>query len=115
MGHHAEYDFPCGFCLFNNVAVAVKVARERNLRKRALIIDWDIHHGNGTQNAFINDESVLYFSVHRHDNGNFYPSTGKINEDGNGYNVNVPLNVEQNARYGDAAYLDIWKCLLLPI
>ena len=104
-----------GFCLFSNVSVAVKWAQRRRLCKRVLIVDWDVHHGNGTEKAFLDDADVLYFSVHRHDDGRFYPFSGSVSSHGFGSNVNVPLNRVEGARFGDAAYLDIWKCVLLPL
>jgi len=112
-----------GFCLFNNAVVAVNEIRRRGLCKKALIIDWDVHHGNGTQNMFYDDEDVLYFSTHRSDEGYFYPGTGFAKETGKGFNVNVPLNVNVPVRdellekdgHGDAQYLLIWKDILLPM
>ena len=78
-GHHAEAHCAKGFCLFNNVAVAAAVAREEMGVERILIVDWDVHHGNGTQHMFDDDPSVLYFSVHRYDDGqasaSIHPST----------------------------------------
>lgn len=75
-GHHAEPGCSGGFCHLNNVAVAAKVVKQKHRLNRVLILDWDVHHGNGTQTAFYEDSSVLYISIHRHDNGMFYP-TGK--------------------------------------
>lgn len=72
-GHHAEHDHAMGFCIYNNVAVAAKTLLKNNLAQRILIVDWDVHHGNGTQNAFIDDPRVLFISIHRHENGRFYP------------------------------------------
>ena len=126
-GHHCDGSQAMGFCLFNNVAVAVRAAQRKGLCQRILIVDWDVHHGNGLQNAFYGDDNVLYFSVHRFGDG-FYPETGAIADHGDGFNVNVPLQKIRGrtrsrsggggrgrARFGDAAYLDIWKCILLPI
>ena len=79
-GHHAESDKIMGFCLYNNVGVAAAVARKHWGVKRVLIVDWDVHHGNGTQEMFYADPSVLYFSTHRHDRGHFYPGTGAATE-----------------------------------
>eukprot|EP01084_Bolivina_argentea_P095260 171285_1 len=113
-GHHCEHNKPMGFCLFNNIVVAINVAHNRNLCTKTLIVDWDVHHGNGTQNMFYDNENVLYFSVHRYDNGKFYPSTGNMHDVGNGFNINVPLNVGRKG-FGDKEYLLIWKDILLPI
>jgi acetoin utilization deacetylase AcuC-like enzyme len=82
-GHHATPDRGMGFCLFNNVAIAA-----RFLRTRVLIVDWDVHHGNGTQDIFWNDPGVWYFSTHRFP---FYPGTGSAGERGKGNILNVPL------------------------
>ena len=133
-GHHCEHHKAMGFCLFNNAVVAVKAMVQRELCRKVLIIDWDVHHGNGTQNMFYEDHGILYFSIHRHDNGFFYPSTGlrclcfnvrlvdcrivktgKAHETGEGFNVNVPLNVTTDEGHGDAQYLLIWRDILLPI
>ena len=82
-GHHACHDRAMGFCLFNNVAIAA-----RFLRRRVLIVDWDVHHGNGTQEAFEDDPSVWYLSTHR---SPFYPGTGSARERGAGNILNLPM------------------------
>ncbi len=91
-GHHAEHDRPMGFCLFNNVAVGVRNAQLKHGLKNIAILDWDVHHGNGTQHIFEEDPSVLYISLHQYP---FYPGTGARNEtgkgDGKGYTLNIPL------------------------
>jgi acetoin utilization deacetylase AcuC-like enzyme len=91
-GHHALFDAPMGFCLFNNVAVAARHAVDKLELARVLIVDWDVHHGNGTQDAFYSDGRVHFFSVHR---SPFYPGTGDANETGTGPGLgaisNVPL------------------------
>ncbi|MFP4655643.1 MAG: histone deacetylase [Methanohalobium sp.] len=90
-GHHAESDKAMGFCLFNNIAIAAKYAQSKGMN-RVLIIDWDVHHGNGTQHSFYSDPSVMYMSIHRYP---WYPGTGWLDETGTGksegYNINVPL------------------------
>ncbi|XP_038878340.1 histone deacetylase 5 [Benincasa hispida] len=120
-GHHAEHDEAMGFCLFNNIAVAASfILNERpDLGiKKILIVDWDVHHGNATQKMFWEDPRVLFFSVHRHEFGSFYPATDDgyytmVGEGpGAGYNINVPW---ENARCGDVDYLAVWDHILLPV
>ncbi len=100
-----------GFCIFNNVAIGAKYALVTEKLERVLIVDWDVHHGNGTQAAFYADDSVLYFSTHQFP---FYPGTGAATErgqgKGEGYTVNVPLP----AGADDAAYERAFKEVLLP-
>ncbi|GMT24805.1 hypothetical protein PFISCL1PPCAC_16102 [Pristionchus fissidentatus] len=116
-GHHADGESPCGFCLFNNAAQAVDAARIEGA-ERILVVDLDVHHGQGTQRIFYEDDDVLYFSIHRHEYGGFWPNLAEsgsaaIGEGaGRGYNVNVPL---QETGCGDADYLFILFSLLLPI
>lgn len=96
-GHHAERDRPMGFCLFNNVAVAARRAQRAHGLDRVAIIDWDVHHGNGTQHIFEEDPSVFYISLHQYP---FYPGTGARSErgvgGGEGYTLNVPLPAGTN-------------------
>ena len=111
-GHHAEADRAMGFCLFNNVAVAAMYALRRYGLKRVLIVDWDVHHGNGTMHSFYETDEVLYFSVHQYPH---YPGTGRTDEigrgAGQGYTVNVPLYGGQ----GDSEYLYVFRQLLAPL
>jgi len=111
-GHHAEADRGMGFCLFNNVAIGARYAQESHNLERILIIDWDLHHGNGTQHSFEQDPSVLYFSTHQYP---YYPGTGANNEvgigEGEGFTVNVPLGMG----YGDGGYAGIFEKILKPI
>ncbi|CAB4042570.1 Hypothetical predicted protein, partial [Paramuricea clavata] len=117
-GHHAEHDFSMGYCYFNNVAIAAKIAQKKWNIKRVLIVDWDIHHGNGTQHAFQSDPSVLYFSIHRYDHGRFWPEkkysdfdfVGK--EEGEGFNINVAWN---KTHMNDADYIAVFQRILLPV
>nr|XP_033334353.1 histone deacetylase 6 isoform X1 [Megalopta genalis] len=117
-GHHAEDDMPCGFCIFNNIAVAAKYAIECHHLKRVLIVDWDVHHGNGTQSIFEEDPRVLYISVHRYDNGSFFPNSKNANYtsvgcgDGEGFNVNIPWNKKG---MGDAEYIAAFQQVVMPI
>lgn len=89
-GHHAESDASMGFCLFNNVAVAARHARYQLGIERVAILDWDVHHGNGTQEIFESDPSVLYLSVHK--GGNFYPFTGRAKDIGFGAAAGTSVN-----------------------
>ncbi|PIA63095.1 hypothetical protein AQUCO_00200844v1 [Aquilegia coerulea] len=120
-GHHAEADEAMGFCLYNNVAIAASfLLNERpDLGiQRILIVDWDVHHGNGTQKMFYKDPRVLFFSVHRFDFGTFYPtgddgSHTMIGEGlGTGYNINVPW---EHGQCGDADYFAVWEHILIPV
>ena len=111
-GHHAERSRAMGFCLFNNVAIGAKYAQQSHHLKRVLIVDWDLHHGNGTQHSFEEDPSILYFSTHQYP---FYPGSGAFRETGagkgEGYTVNVPLSVG----HGDGEYMAIFERILKPI
>lgn len=117
-GHHAEPGLAGGYCVLNNVAVAAAYAREKLGVKKVLIVDWDVHHGNGTQRCFIDNPNVLYFSVHRYHGGNFFPfqQQGGPSSVGNGpargFNINVGWN---DKRMGDDEYLVVWERLLMPI
>lgn len=117
-GHHAEPGLAGGYCLINNVAVAAAFARARLGVQKVLIVDWDIHHGNGTQSIFWNDPNVMYFSVHRWHGGNFYPFLphgGPMAVGGGagiGYNVNVGWT---RKGMGDEEYFAVWEHLLMPM
>ena len=108
-GHHATPTKAMGFCLFNNVAIAAKYIQSEYNLDRIAIIDWDVHHGNGTQDAFYDDPSVLYFSMHKYP---FYPGTGAKEEtgigSGSGFTINIPLsyNIEPQE------YLEIFDEIL---
>ena len=110
-GHHAEADRAMGFCLFNNVAVAAAAALARGL-SRIAVIDFDVHHGNGTQHMFESDRRVLYVSSHAYP---FYPGTGSLREmgveEGRGFTVNLPLP----AGMGDGEYARIYRDVVEPI
>ncbi|KAH7665181.1 Histone deacetylase family protein [Dioscorea alata] len=119
-GHHAEADEAMGFCLFNNIAIGANFLLDKPELgiKKILIVDWDVHHGNGTQKMFYKDPRVLFFSVHRFDFGSFYPAGldgayCMIGEGpGAGYNINVPW---EHGYCGDADYNVIWDHVLIPI
>jgi acetoin utilization deacetylase AcuC-like enzyme len=110
-GHHAEASRAMGFCLFNNIAIGAHYLLKKHGLERVLIVDWDIHHGNGTQNSFYDSPEVLYFSTHQFP---YYPGTGSSGEtgvkEGKGFTVNVPLSGGQ----GDEDYVKIFNEILLP-
>ena len=110
-GHHAEQNHAMGFCLFNNVAIAAKYIQIQFQLEKVLIVDWDVHHGNGTQNSFYEDPTVLYFSVHQHP---FYPGTGYETETGSGAGTGFTLNKPLSAGADDSTYIDIFNSFLLP-
>lgn len=118
-GHHAEAQQAMGFCFFNSVAIAAKQLRLRHKLERILIVDWDVHHGNGTQQIFYDDPHILYISIHRHDDGHFFPGTGNPLEcgtdDGLGFNVNIAWSGGLNPPLGDAEYLAAFRALVMPI
>lgn len=117
-GHHAESDTACGFCIFNNVSLAAKYAIENHGLSRILIVDWDVHHGNGTQHIFESDPRVLYISLHRYDNGSFFPGSLDAGQDrvglgkGEGFNVNIPWNKKGMS---DGDYIAAFHHIVLPI
>ncbi|KAL7542290.1 hypothetical protein ACHAXR_013391 [Thalassiosira sp. AJA248-18] len=117
-GHHAEPGLAGGYCVINNVAVAAAYAQEKLGMKKILIVDWDVHHGNGTQRCFIDNPNVLYFSTHRYHGGNFFPflqhggPKNVGNGAGEGFNMNVGWNEK---KMGDDEYLVVWEKLLMPI
>ncbi|XP_041367724.1 histone deacetylase 4-like isoform X2 [Gigantopelta aegis] len=118
-GHHAESNQAMGFCFFNSIAIAAKQLREKLKINKVLIVDWDVHHGNGTQQMFFSDQHVLYISIHRHDNGNFFPGTGAPDEcgaeEGVGFNVNIAFGGCLNPPMGDTEYLTAFRTIVMPI
>ena len=126
-GHHADMSTAKGFCIFNSVAIAVKYILNKNPKTKIAILDWDVHHGDGTQAIFYEDENPLFISIHRHDNGKFYPfKTGFVKEQGKedskglGFNINIPLDtkciVSKGAScIGDAEYLNIFERIVIPV
>ncbi len=111
-GHHAEKDHAMGFCLFNNVALAAHYAIERLGAERVLIVDWDLHHGNGTQHSFYDDNRVLYFSTHQYP---YYPGTGAAMETGSGKGKGFTVNVPLSPGAGDREYASVFNLLLRPV
>jgi acetoin utilization deacetylase AcuC-like enzyme len=111
-GHHAEADRAMGFCLFNNVAIGARYALQNLGVERIVIIDWDLHHGNGTQHSFYTTSQVLYFSTHAFP---YYPGSGSLGEvgagDGEGYTVNVPLS----GGHDDRAFARIFQEVIVPV
>jgi acetoin utilization deacetylase AcuC-like enzyme len=109
-GHHATPTKSMGFCIFNNIAIAARHSQKKG-KKRVLIVDWDVHHGNGTQEAFYDDPTVLYFSTHQYPH---YPGTGWMDEvgsgDGEGFNMNVPLPEGTD----DSGFIAAFKEILVP-
>ncbi|KAG7492311.1 hypothetical protein MATL_G00013610 [Megalops atlanticus] len=118
-GHHAEESTAMGFCFFNSVAIAAKLLQQKLSVGKILIVDWDIHHGNGTQQAFYSDPSVLYISLHRYDDGNFFPGSGAPEEvgagPGEGYNVNIAWTGGVEPPMGDVEYLTAFRTVVMPI
>lgn len=111
-GHHAERSRAMGFCIFNNVAIGAHYLLKKHRINRVLIVDWDLHHGNGTQNSFYSSSEVLFFSMHQYP---YYPGSGSIDEtgekDGRGFTVNIPLSGGQ----GDEDYVQIMQQILVPL
>ena len=111
-GHHATSRHGKGFCLFNNIAIATNYALDKYKLERLLIIDFDVHHGNGTQDTFYDNPRVMYISAHEYP---FYPGTGHINEtgrgDAEGTNVNIPLP----AGCGDTEYIKAFEQVIVPL
>jgi acetoin utilization deacetylase AcuC-like enzyme len=111
-GHHAERNRAMGFCLFNSAAIGAQYLREKFGLKRVLVMDWDLHHGNGTQHSFYDDPGVLYVSTHQYP---YYPGTGAAEDvgrgQGEGYTVNLPLP----AGCGDTEYLELFQTVVEPI
>ncbi len=110
-GHHAEAGRAMGFCLFNNVAIAARYVQKRYGLQRVLIVDWDVHHGNGTQHSFDTDPSVLFFSTHQYPH---YPGTGRATERGNGPAEGFTINVPMEAGEGDDEYRAVFQKVLVP-
>lgn len=111
-GHHALPNRAMGFCFFNNVAIAAEWLHRKRGVKRVMIVDWDLHHGNGTQDTFYDSAEVLYTSTHQFPH---YPGTGSLHEMGAGEGLGFTVNAPMPAEFGDPEYLRIFDELILPI
>jgi len=111
-GHHAERRRAMGFCLFNNVAVAARHALDNYSLNRVAIVDWDLHHGNGTQNAFYDDPRVLFVSTHQYPH---YPGTGGIREVGHGRGEGFTVNIPLPPGIGDIEYVTVFHTVVAPV
>ena len=125
-GHHAMHNQAMGFCYFNNVALAAKALLNKPNVNKVMIVDWDIHHGSGTQQVFYDNPAVLVVSLHRFDDSQFFPGTGRPEEIGNGagtgYNVNIAFSGQriQNGSHfpsccGDTEYLAAFRSVVHPL
>ena len=110
-GHHAENNMAMGFCLFNNAAILTRYLQKQHGLDKILILDWDVHHGNGTQHSFEDDPSVLYISCHQYP---FYPGTGAYSETGTGHGAGATLNCPMSAGSTDKDYEQIFIEIILP-
>ncbi|XP_072184440.1 histone deacetylase 9 isoform X6 [Excalfactoria chinensis] len=117
-GHHAEESTAMGFCFFNSIAITAKYLRDKLNIGKILIVDLDVHHGNGTQQAFYADPSILYVSLHRYDEGNFFPGSGAPNEvgsgPGEGFNINIAWTGGLDPPMGDVEYLTAFRTVIMP-
>ena len=110
-GHHAEHEMALGFCLFNSIAILARYLQEKHGLEKVLILDWDVHHGNGTQHTFEEDPSVFYVSLHQYP---FYPGTGATFETGLGRGNGATLNCPMRAGSDDADYKQAFTDRILP-
>ena len=111
-GHHAEKFRAMGFCLFNNIAILARYLQKKHGIQKILIVDWDVHHGNGTQHAFYDDNTVFYFSTHQFP---YYPGTGAESEKGSGRGEGFTRNVPLPAGSGNEVYCRAFEEILIPI
>jgi len=110
-GHHAETSTVMGFCLFNNIAIGARYAQKKYGLERVAILDWDVHHGNGTQEIFYADDSVLYISLHQYP---YYPGTGAATETGSGKGKGFTLNCPMAIGSGEKEYLEAFHSSIIP-
>lgn len=111
-GHHARPDTAMGFCLFANIAIAARYAQQKFGLRKILIVDFDVHHGNGTQEIFYEDPDVMYMSTHQWP---LYPGTGALSETGHGPGEGTTVNIPMPAASGDEAYRHVFEHILRPI
>ena len=112
-GHHAMSNRAMGFCIFNNAVVAAHYARRVYGLERIMLVDWDVHHGNGTQDAFYSDPSVLFVSLHQH---NWYPRlSGELEQVGSGVGAGYTVNIPLPAGTGDRGYRAAFEQLVIPV
>ncbi len=111
-GHHAEWDRAMGFCLFNNIALAARYAISRHGMERVAIVDWDLHHGNGTQRSFYEDARVLFMSTHQFP---YYPGTGSLRDTGHGAGVGYTVNIPFGPGAGDQEYVAAFQLVVMPL
>lgn len=111
-GHHAEPDKAMGFCLFDNVAIAAELAIGELGAKRVFILDWDVHHGNGTESAFRGRKDVLFASIHQ---GGIYPGTGALSDVGSGEGEGYTINLPVPAGSGEELWLSLLEHVVLPV
>lgn len=110
-GHHAERDYAHGFCIFNNIAIAARYLQKRYSLKKIAIVDWDVHHGNGTQHSFENDNTVLYISLHQYPH---FPGTGSESEKGTGKGTGFTQNFPMKHSSGDKEYSFLFENRIVP-
>ena len=110
-GHHAEYDYASGFCIFNNVAIAARYLHSEYGLNRIAVIDWDVHHGNGTQHSFESDNWVYYISIHQNP---LFPGTGAEKEKGFGKGLGFTLNIPMEPGRTDEDYIDVFNTIIVP-
>ncbi|MGH7797257.1 MAG: histone deacetylase family protein [Candidatus Binatia bacterium] len=110
-GHHALRNRAMGFCLFNTMAIGAEYLKRQHGAKKIMIVDWDVHHGNGTQDAFYDDPSVLFVSTHQFP---YYPGTGAVTETGGGAGAGYTINVPLPAGCADREYLQVFQDIIVP-